>query len=206
MNHSESLVNLLPALIAAQAEFPPIPRDGYNPHFKSKFSTLKAVQTATRPVLAAHDLVITQFPSSVDGKPGLTTWLAHKSGEYIKDTTELSLAKHDPQAQGSAITYLRRYAWSAILGLVTDEDDDDGNVATRVEPKVNPAMAELNRLVAAAKRAGVSREDAESYFFKKYGKKLTADVSLLGYIGEYADKLTAEAVEKEMAAKKVAAK
>jgi ERF superfamily len=34
-----------------------------------------------------------------------------------------------PQGQGSAITYLRRYALSAVLGIAT-EDDDDGNAAS----------------------------------------------------------------------------
>lgn len=206
MTHSESLDQLLPALIAAQAEFPSIPKDGYNPHFKSRFSTLKAVQRATQPVLAAHDLTVFQFPSTVDGKPALTTWLAHKSSQFIKDTTVLSMVKADPQAQGSAITYLRRYAWSAILGLVTDEDDDDGNKATIVEPsKVSPVRAEFNRLVQAAQRAGQPKDDVESTFMKKYGKKLAPVEELLAAITETADDLTKKAAMKELAAKEVTA-
>lgn len=203
MKHSESLDKLIPALIAAQGEFPAIRKDGYNPHFKSKFSTLKAVQEATRPVLEKHGLTITQFPSTVDDHPGLTTWLMHDSGQWMSDTTVLSMAKSDPQAQGGAITYLRRYAWSAVLGLVTDEDDDDGNMATlpKQAPKADPALkakGELNRLVAAAKHAGKSKEDVESYFLKKYGKQLAASPDLIDALSETADWLTAQFVSKEL--------
>lgn len=195
---SESLDKLLPALVIAKAQFPSVKKDGYNPHFKSKFATLKAVQEATSDVLTTNGLAILQFPASVDGKPGLTTWLTHISGQYICETTVLALAKSDPQAQGSGITYLRRYGWSSVLGLVTDEDDDDGNKATLPDPVGAEAKSEFARLVEAAKRAGVSKADVESNFFKKYGHKLAAQNSLIGYISEYADKLTADAVALEM--------
>lgn len=212
MTHSESLDQLIPALIAAQSEFPAIPRDGYNPHFKSRFSSLKAVQHATRPVLARHNLALTQWPSTVEGKPALTTWLAHSSGQFMADTTILSLAKSDPQAQGSGITYLRRYAWSSILGLVTDEDDDDGARASRPAPPAADAApavsdsvrSDFMRLVDASKRAGVSRADVERTFAEKYGRPLAMDDSLATQIGKYADELTREAVKAEMSAVVVA--
>lgn len=193
---SDSIDQLIPALIAAQGEFPSIPRDGFNPHFKSRFSTLKAVQQATRPVLAKHGLALTQWPSTVEGKPALTTWLAHSSGQFISETTVLSLAKSDPQAQGSGITYLRRYAWSSILGLVTDEDDDDGHKASQSGPGVRE---EFGRLVEVSKRAGLAKEAVEAEFLKRYGRPLAADPSLLSQIGEFADALLSRAVEKEMA-------
>lgn len=196
---SESLDKLLPALIAARAQFKPVKQDGFNPHFKSKFSTLKAVQEATSGALADNGLIVTQFPSQVDGKPALTTWLAHESGQYIVDTTVLSMAKSDPQAQGGAITYLRRYCWSSVLGLVTDEADDDGHKATvAVDPAAAKSRAEYQRLIDAAKRAGVTKDDAQSHFFKKFGKPLAAG-TLAEHLTDYADELTAKAIEKELA-------
>lgn len=168
---SDSVDKLMSALIAAQAEFPSIPKDGYNPHFKSKFSTLAAVKKATQPVLVKHQLAVTQFPSmTYDGKPALTTLLAHASGQYMYDVTALSMVKSDPQAQGSAITYLRRYAWSAVLGLVTDEDDDDGNTATIVAPKVT--AAKLKEIGGMADDAGISREEVADVAMDKFGKKM----------------------------------
>jgi hypothetical protein len=59
--------------------------------------------------------------------------LLHKSGQFIADTALLHLVKDDPQAHGSAMTYLRRYSYMAILGLVADEDDD-GNAASQPKP------------------------------------------------------------------------
>jgi hypothetical protein len=199
VKHSESLDKLLPALIAAKAKFRAVRKDGYNPHFKSKFASLKAVQEATSDSLSENGLTILQFPSTVDGKPALTTWLAHTSGQYVADETVLSLAKSDPQAQGSAITYLRRYSWSSVLGLVTDEDDDDGNTASAVaKPKTLPqSQQEMNRLVSAAKRAGKTKEEVESLFLKKHNTPLASaaneDVTAM------ADWLTEQAVTKELA-------
>lgn len=169
MSHSDSIDQLLPALVAAQAEFPPIPRDGYNPHFKSRFSTLKAVQNATQPVLAAHGLLLSQWPCQTDqGEPALKSKLAHTSGQWMEEITPLLLSKRDPQAHGSAITYLRRYCWSSILGLVTDEDDDDGHVATIVEPKV--AKATLDRIKAAAADAGLTLQGVADMSKEKFGR------------------------------------
>ncbi|MFM8798731.1 MAG: ERF family protein [Fluviibacter sp.] len=167
-SYSESLDQLIPALIAATTEFPAIKKDGYNPHFKSKFASLKAVREATEPILGRHGLKIMQFPSQTyDGKPALTTWLTHTSGQFIRDTTPLSMAKSDPQAQGSAITYLRRYCWSSVLGLVTDEDDDDGNKATISDPAPKASSSRIekakNDLRAAIKAANLTREQAAEY-------------------------------------------
>jgi hypothetical protein len=93
--------------------------------------------------LAKHGLAVTQGISFQQGfsdaaavlHDTLTTSLIHKSGQWIESEMPLHLPKQDPQGQGSAVTYARRYAYMAILGLVAD-DDDDGNAASR--PKVQP--------------------------------------------------------------------
>ena len=171
MSHSENIDQLLPALVAAQSEFPPIPRDGFNPHFKSRFSTLKAVQQATQPVLAAHGLLLSQWPCQTDqGEPALKSKLAHTSGQWMEEVTPLLLSKRDPQAHGSAITYLRRYCWSSILGLVTDEDDDDGHVATVVAPKVS--AAKLADIKALAVDAGMSLGAVATWAGERFGKQV----------------------------------
>jgi hypothetical protein len=53
----------------------------------------------------------------------------------MKATANLKLAKEDPQGQGSAYTYARRYALAAVLGLAADEDDD-GNEASKAPQTV----------------------------------------------------------------------
>jgi hypothetical protein len=77
------------------------------------------------PVLNSNGLLLLQLPTTVGGEPALRTSIVHEeTGESIEDTMLLVLAKDDPQGQGSAITYARRYALMAALGLVADEDDD----------------------------------------------------------------------------------
>lgn len=117
---------LIPALLAAQTEMPAVERDGTNPHFKSKFTTLGNLIRTVKPVLNKHGIALSQFPSQDDqGNPTLVTLLLHESGERIHYEAPLLLPKDDPQGQGSAITYMRRYALASALGI-SDQEDDDG--------------------------------------------------------------------------------
>lgn len=89
------------------------------------------IVAAVRKPLEDCGLAVSQTLSvTPDGRPALRTMLLHSSGERMDDVFPLPL-KDGMSAQeiGSAITYIRRYALSAILGLAT-EDDDDGNRAS----------------------------------------------------------------------------
>jgi hypothetical protein len=136
---STEIQELIQALVAAQSEFSAIPKDSDNPFFKSKYAALPDVVKITTPVLSKHGLAVTQLvTTNAEGGDALSTMLMHTSGQYIMDTANLHLVKSDPQAHGSAITYMRRYSYMSILGLVADEDDD-GNAASY--PKQNAASA-----------------------------------------------------------------
>lgn len=127
---------LAEALVAFQADAPKIALDAENPHFRSKFPSLAGVMDTVRPALAKQSLGLMQLPSVVEGQPALTTRLVHgPSGESVESTMLLLPAKSDPQGQGSALTYARRYAVLGLLGLVGDEDDD-GNAASAPAAKV----------------------------------------------------------------------
>ena len=105
---------------------PVIAKASDNPFFKSKYADLSAILKAIKAPLQTAGLTFAQFPV---GRNELTTFVLHpKSGEWISSTFEMTPAKDDPQGRGSAITYQRRYALCAALGLDTDEDDD-GNAA-----------------------------------------------------------------------------
>lgn len=126
METSQSIKEIASALKDWHALEISVTKDAVNPHFKSKFTSLDNIIATIRAPLSKCGLAFAQFP---DGD-GLTTILTHTSGEWIKSTANLKLAKEDPQGQGSAYTYARRYALSAVLGLATDEDDD-GNEASK---------------------------------------------------------------------------
>jgi hypothetical protein len=121
------------ALVAIQKEMPAIEKDGKNPHFRSEFVTLDNLLAKALPVCNRHGVVVAQFPT-VDNFEGsrstLTTVLIHESGEQLSYVMPLLLDKPTPQGQGSAITYARRYALAAALGI-SSEKDDDGNAATQ---------------------------------------------------------------------------
>src|SRR5262245_48040918 len=130
MEHSNELAKLAKALVAFQEEIGTVAFDADNPFFKSKYASLLALREAAQPILAKHKLAVSQPP---ENEGSVTTILMHESGEYIYSTLTLKPSKDDPQGRGSAITYARRYAYAAILGLVSDQDDD-GNAASAPAP------------------------------------------------------------------------
>ena len=124
---------LLEALAAFQAEAPTLKKDATNPHFKSRFASLDNIVETIKPLLAKHGLVWTTLP----GKEGDNSVLRYRlflatapRDDALAGTMPLLLTKQDPQGQGSAITYARRYALCAVLNLVADEDDD-GNAGSQ---------------------------------------------------------------------------
>jgi hypothetical protein len=130
IEHSEDLAELAAAIIEVQAEMPKIPKTSDNPFFKSKYADLADVKTLADPIITKHGLAVTQWSSNNDKGDTLVTMLLHRSGQFIKSEMQLHLTKTDAQGQGSALTYARRYAYMASLGLVVDADDD-GNLASQ---------------------------------------------------------------------------
>ena len=137
MNHSESIAKLATALSIVQGKLSHAKKDSANPFFKSKYADLESVWDACRSLLAENGLCVMQFPGEfLEGCMSLNTILAHSSGEYIKQTMEVPVTKLDPQGAGSALTYMRRYALAAVVGVV--QADDDANAA--VVSKSSSAM------------------------------------------------------------------
>lgn len=117
--------------LKAQSEFPKLQKDGENPHFRSSFITLDNLLAKVLPVLNKNGLMMMQGVTTLDGQPALKTMIT--DGTDVVETTMLLMMKsNDPQGQGSAITYARRYSLMAILGLAAGEDDD-GNAANEAE-------------------------------------------------------------------------
>ena len=134
MNKSESIKEIATALSQAQGEFPQILKDKENPYYKSKYADISSIHKAVNPVLAKHGLAIAQITNPNAEVVEVETVLLHNSGEWISSTIQIKPVKTDPQAYGSALTYARRYALSAILNI-SSEDDDDGNAASKENGK-----------------------------------------------------------------------
>ena len=137
MNQSESIANLAKALSIVQGKLTYATKDSSNPFFKSKYADLESVWDACRDLLASNGLAVAQFPgtySDLDKSMSLTTILTHESGEWISQEMSVPVTKADAQGAGSAITYMRRYALAAVVGVV--QADDDGNAASSPKPVV----------------------------------------------------------------------
>jgi len=128
--HSESLVKLAPALAKAQKSFQAATKDSNNPFFKSKYADLGACVDACYPSLNDNGISLLQPVVLLDsGQSVVVTTLLHESGEWLSGSQPIIVAKqNDPQSFGAAVTYARRFALSAMVGLKTE--DDDGNTAS----------------------------------------------------------------------------
>jgi len=130
---SENLAELFGALSKAQGKIQNAIKDGTNPHFKNTYASLASVLDACREVLSEHGLSVLQTVEGSRMEMILVTWLGHSSGQWIKSKLPLLITKQDSQGVGSAITYARRYALSAIVGI-SQEDDDGEKSVSRKEP------------------------------------------------------------------------
>jgi predicted RNA-binding Zn-ribbon protein involved in translation (DUF1610 family) len=125
MKTSESIIKIAPALLAAQKEIGSASKDAVNPFFKSKYADLGSVMEACKEALNKNGITVLQ-PVSTDGMGTtlLETILLHESGEFISDTMSVTIKQqNDPQAQGSAITYARRYSLQSMVFIPAEDDD-----------------------------------------------------------------------------------
>lgn len=182
--------SLAGALAKAQAQFPSIPRDREvtvqmktGGSYKFKYAPLDTILSAVRKPLSDNGLAITQLLDGTD----LVTVLLHESGGTLEGRWPIPHNNGDTvQNLGSAITYLRRYALQAILGIASEEDDDgnaaSGNHATptaRQPRAAAPAQPPRPVAVPSAPQADVANlhaqfadpdeEAAEAYAASKNG-------------------------------------
>lgn len=175
-SHTDSIAELAKALAAAQGQFPSIPKDKNvsvkmrsGGSYKFAYADIDSITKAIKKPLSDNNLSIVH--QVYEGQ--LVTKLLHGSGEFIQ--SEMPLPQHSTNYQeyGSALTYLKRYALTALLGLSTEQDDDanivDGNQMT-VEPDkpwYNAFNADKTRMLASVK-AGKAPEQILEQIEAKY--------------------------------------
>jgi|SRR5579859_1148091 len=156
---SEKIDLIVPALIKARGAFKAAVKDGKNDAFQrngvgSGYATLDSVIDAVTESLLANGIYYTQPTDVVDGRTMLYTRFIHSSGQWIGGTYPVHPIKNDPQGEGSALTYARRYALMALAGIAPE--DDDGNAATKAATK--DARKQADNSLSGKPRSGVWNE------------------------------------------------
>ena len=132
---SSDITELAKALLNVQRQLQPAMKDANNPFTKSNYASLKSVMETCRDALLDNGIWLCQYPVPVEttGCIGLATTLTHaESGQWQSSLAVVPLPKADPQGMGSAITYARRYTLTAMLGMITEDDDGE---AARIDTK-----------------------------------------------------------------------
>lgn len=149
--------NIATALLKAQSEMSNPKKQAENPFFKKKYADLNSIREAVIPTLNANGISVLQPIVHVDGKNFVKTILLHETGEMLESLTEIVYNKiNDAQAQGSGISYARRYSLQSFVCV--GADDDDGNKA--VEPKPNATTEILKK----AKDGGFSLDQIKTKY------------------------------------------
>lgn len=140
---SESTKELYGAMANAQKDISFALKDTNNTYFKSKYADLASVWRAVQEPLGKNGLSVSQSPGIdvVNNQTfvTVTTRVQHSSGEWMEGVCYLPPGKPDAQNYGSVITYGRRYALSAFLGVIQEDDDGESAVGRGAS---QPAKAE----------------------------------------------------------------
>ena len=186
MIKTDTIAELAKALSKFQGEVKPAKKDATNPFFKAKYTDLAGIWDVCREPLSRNGLSLLQLPQTEGGTIKLTTMLLHSSGEWISSEMSISPVKNDPQGIGSALTYARRYAMSAVLGIASEEDDDAEAALGRATGKTTTAASQTTtELITDAQQKkiyAVSRnkdivEEVKAYMASELGKAHTKDLN-----------------------------
>ena len=145
---SQPLSDLAAALIQFQQAVPTI-HDNDNSYHGS-FANLPGILSTIGPALRSNGLAVSQLPEQINGTPGLRTTLMHVSGQMVSSVTPLTInaGKNGTQEWGKAMTYTRRYALQAVLGLCVGIEDNDADLEPTAPPvrggKAEPAAAKAS--------------------------------------------------------------
>ncbi len=130
MKTSENIQDIAKAMSLAQQQLKPAAKDSVNPHYKSKYSDISSVWDAIREPIASNGLTIWQDVTTQDKTVSVTTRIVHSSGQWVEfGPLCVPMSKMDAHGVGSAISYGKRYALCAAIGVVSADEDDDANHA-----------------------------------------------------------------------------
>jgi hypothetical protein len=129
-----------------------------------RYASLASGLEIIRKVLGSQQIAVTQTTDidRTNGVVNLTTLLVHTSGEWISsDWPVCQLSETSaPRRMGAALTYARRYALFAMVGIAGEDDLDAPDMASDESKRDETAetdLAQRNRVSPNPSEAGLSR-------------------------------------------------
>jgi hypothetical protein len=191
---SDNIAELAAALAKAQGHITGALKDTNNTFFKSKYADLAACWDACRKALSDNGLAVIQTTTERDGHLYVATTLAHSSGQWVRGWMPVKTKDDGPQAMGSGVTYARRYALAAIVGLAQVDDDAEaaqGRTSvspTRIDPLDNGQTGTPQQHKYAAEFAKAFRdaldadigEDEKAQRIAQLGQEIKEDETVMG--------------------------
>lgn len=135
---STEIGKLAEALAAAQGQMDAARKDSKGNY--GKYTTISSILEVVKDALSRNGLAVVQAPMPCEaGNICLRTTLMHTSGQWIASQLTMKAENVSPQKIGSVITYARRYALAALLG-VGQEDDDAQSAQDAYEKQAKKAQ------------------------------------------------------------------
>lgn len=178
MEKSESINEIAAALCKVQHRVVDAAKDreGYN----YKYADLSQILQIVRPALTDFGLSISQFPCDGGDNIALDTILMHSSGQWLSShysmPVEVSKGMSRAQASGSVITYMRRYAVAAIVGIT--QEDDDAAVKREEKKIANEPKISAEQVAILYPWVTESEPDGSNLAWSERGVKLMAQYGI----------------------------
>ena len=152
MNTSPNIADIAQALCKFQGLIKDA-KKGKKAH-QYMYADLGTILQLVRPVMAECGLSVVQLPCGDNILVGVTTRLMHNSGEWLEDTIYMGVSESRgmsaSQSAGSAISYARRYALAAVLGI-TQVDNDAYVKDVEITPATDQQFESINNLIKEGK-------------------------------------------------------
>lgn len=176
---SGSINELCAALAKAQGEFKIARKNQINMKrdFNSdKYADMTAVVEASRKALADNGLSIAQpIQEHPSGANYIHTILMHTSGQWIESVVKLVPSQDDIDAIESNLICMKRHAYASMIGVVIEDEDDDGAADSAIVRQKRAKGTELNTMI------NIDRDQSYETITKEQLEELKYE------IGEYDD-------------------
>jgi ERF superfamily len=166
---SEHINELAISLAKAQGEFHVAGLNKSNPYFKSPYADLESIVRASRPSLSRNGLSVVQnIIDHEEGQKILHTILMHISGQYIESRVRIIPPKNDVQSIFSTVNHMRRIAYSSLISVCVEDEDDDGEGSVATSREVFAKGVALNAKYDPRENAAetISKDQLDEFHYE----------------------------------------